>query len=141
MTPTDTYKFLQHNKTRKVFKTIVFEWHDRFSHWQTDLGDNTRNVRPLYNLNNFDCIYIICGGFARLQQVFLAFVALFLVCCILFLVTVWRLKNYLCFLYVWLSFFNCMLFGFCQDTCLFYCDRMFALSVCIVMVTCFVAFE
>jgi len=49
MTPTDTYKFLQRDKTRKVCRTIVFEWHDRFSKGQADLGDNIRSGRPSYS--------------------------------------------------------------------------------------------
>jgi len=49
MTPTDTYKFLQRDKTRKVCRTIVFEWHDRFFKGRTDLGDNIRSGRPSYS--------------------------------------------------------------------------------------------
>ena len=49
MTPTDTYKFLQRDKTRKVCRTIVFEWHDRFSKGRADLGGNFRSGRPSYS--------------------------------------------------------------------------------------------
>lgn len=49
MTPTDTYKFLQHDASRKVCRSIVFSWHDRFSKGRTELADNLRSGRPTYS--------------------------------------------------------------------------------------------
>lgn len=49
MTPTDTLKFLKSDKTAKVTRTIVFDWHKRFTEGDEDVNDRKRSGRPSFS--------------------------------------------------------------------------------------------